>query len=193
MTTAGLDNPHYQRLSWLLLAGVMAGAAWSALAGRWFDVAVLVGFGSLGGLFIYLQDELPRLFTLLFLVAGLVNAAGYALQLWQSPVWFDETVHFYTSFAVMAGLGWLALARTRLFGRSVPFLLAVTGLGLLLGILWEVFEWVVGIIGARGDTIVDLVMDTLGAVAAGLFCAWAAGASRLSPSPHSSKDGASYG
>ena len=55
------------------------------------------------------------------------------------------------------------------------FVLAVSAIGLVLGIAWEIFEWAVGIINGWADTLVDIVMDVLGAVAAGLFCVWAAG------------------
>lgn len=187
MNTARLDAPLYRHLSWLLLAGVVAGIAWSALVGHWFDAAVLGGFAALAGLFLRWQDELPRLIALLFLIAGLANAVGYAFDLWHTPRWFDEVVHFYTSFAVMAGLGWIALARTRLFGRSLQFVLGVAGFGVVLGILWEVFEYAIGIIGTRRDTFADLLMDMLGAIAAGLFCAWAAGEAGPLPAGHPSE------
>lgn len=188
-----VDSARYRQLSWLLLAGVVMGVLWSALSDRWLDAAVLAGFAALGGGFMRLQDELPRLFTLLFLIAGLINVAGYAFDLWHSPVWFDEVVHSYTSFAVMAAIGWLAIARTRLFGGSLSFVAAVTGVGIILGLLWEVFEWAIGIIGTRLDTISDLALDSLGAVAAGLFCAWAAGQARASPKPRIREKGTSYG
>lgn len=192
MTTIPLGSRSYRHLSWLLLAGVVAGAGWSALAGRGYDAAALGGLAILGGLFMR-QHELPGLFTLLFLIAGLVNAAGYAFDLWRDPAWFDEAVHFYTSFAVIAGLGWLALARTQLFGRTPIFVAAVASSGLVLGFLWELFEWSIGIIGTRRDTIIDLLMDALGAIAAGLFCAWAAGKARPIPKTYASEEGATYG
>ena len=41
--------------------------------------------------------------------------------------------------------------------------------GLILGLVWEGFEWVIGIIGNQRDTVVDLAMDCLGAVMAGVL------------------------
>jgi uncharacterized membrane protein YjdF len=54
--------------------------------------------------------------------------------------------------------------------------LAVGAVGLTMGALWEVAEWaydqIVGpnVILGKTDTIVDLVMDTLGALTAGYVC-----------------------
>lgn len=49
------------------------------------------------------------------------------------------------------------------------FLLGLLIIGLVLGFVWEGFEWVIGIIGDRHDTIVDLAMDGLGAILAALL------------------------
>jgi hypothetical protein len=78
---------------------------------------------------------------------------------------FDEAVHLYTSFAVVAGIGRLAVGRRLLQGQlSRWWALLVVGIG--LGLAWEVFEWAIGIIGSRRDTIIDLLMDTAGAAVA---------------------------
>jgi hypothetical protein len=91
-----------------------------------------------------------------------VNAAGYLLTLWHDKTIFDEAVHLYTSFAVVAGIGRLAVGKRLLQGQlSRWWALLVVGIG--LGLAWEVFEWAIGIIGSRRDTIIDLLMDTAGA------------------------------
>ena len=41
---------------------------------------------------------------------------------------------------------------------------------LAMGLLWEGFEWVIGIIGSPRDTAVDLAMDVLGGLLAAAFC-----------------------
>ena len=104
----------------------------------------------------------------LLVVAALLNAAGYALNLWREATIFDEVVHFFTTFVVTAAIGRLVVAT-----RSVPNL---TRLGVLmiasalfLGIAWEGFEWLIGIIGATRDTVMDLIMDMVGAVFAALL------------------------
>lgn len=115
--------------------------------------------------------------ALAFLVAAAaaVNAAGYVLGLWHDETIFDEVVHFFTSFALMAALG-TALIRRGLAGAFTNRMFLTFGaLGLLLGLLWEAVEWAIGIIGGRTDTLLDLAMDLAGAVAA------AALVSRLTP------------
>lgn len=171
-----LDHQGYSTASRAILAIVAGAAAYFMLAGSWYDGAALAALAALGGAFIAVGNRLPPLFTLLFLLAGVANVAGYAFDLWKMPVWFDEAVHAGTSFTGMAAAGWLILARTRLSGpgRSGRLILAVAGLGLFLGIAWELFEWLIGIIDGPADTIVDLLMDLIGATLAGLFCAWAA-------------------
>ncbi len=178
--TTLLNARAYRTASIVLLLAVTAVVIYSAAVGRWWDALTLGVFVVVGAVFIAVNRWLPSLFGLLFVLAGLINAAGYAFDWWHTPLWFDEAVHAFTSFAVMAAIGWLLLARSGLnaAGRTLWFTLAVTGIGIVLGILWEVFEWAIGIIGTPRDTAIDLIMDTIGALAAGLFCAWAGARSR---------------
>ena len=172
---AVLDHRHYRTAAEILVAILVGAAVYFAMRQEWYDAASISVLALLGAGFLAFRDRLPSLFSLLFLIAGGVNAAGYVFNLWHQPTIFDEAVHAATSFTVMAAAGWLMLGRTRLTatGERGRFVLAVTGLGLLLGLGWELFEWIIGIIGSRHDTIVDLAMDGIGAVAAALFCAWA--------------------
>ena len=104
--------------------------------------------------------------AVLLVIAALVNAAGYLLDLWREETAFDEAVHFFTSFVVTLA-GGLALLRVRRLAHSrLQLLFAVVGLGLALGLAWEAFEWLIGIVGSPRDTRVDLLMDAGGAAAA---------------------------
>ena len=171
-----LDRPSFRLIAQLALLLAAAGALYSLFRNDWFDAAALGAVALLGTIFIASRDRLPTLFTLLFVTAGLVNALGYVLTLWHEATPFDEIVHAFTSFTVCAAAGWLLLGRTRLVSgeENVRLILAVAAIGLVLGLLWEAFEWMIGIIGGPRDTIMDLVMDLIGAIAAALFCAWAA-------------------
>lgn len=171
-----LDRPSFR---WISQAGLLlatAGAIYLGFQNRWFDAAGLAAVALLGTIFIAARDRLPTLFTLLFVTVGLINALGYVLTLWHEATAFDEIVHAFTSFTVCAASGWLLLSRTRLVSgdENVRLILAIAAIGLVLGLLWEGFEWIIGIIGGPRDTIMDLAMDMIGALAAGLFCAWAA-------------------
>lgn len=177
MSGSRLDYRGFAVASWLILALVAAAALLLAWLGRWFDTLAMGALVALGVVFLLNGRRLPGVFSLLFVVAALVNTAGYAFDVWHDPIWFDEVVHAYTSFAGMAAIGWLIVRGSVLDGKSSAWrlIVSVTAIGLAIGVLWEIFEWAIGIIGTRLDTRRDLVMDTLGAIAAGLWCAWVAG------------------
>jgi len=123
---------------------------------------------------------------LLLIVAATVNAAGYILGLWHERTLFDEIVHAFTTFAGMTALIWMATRDGRVLnGASALSVIAFALLaGFILGLVWEGFEWLIGIIGNQRDTLVDLAMDSLGAVAAGvLFTAYRARRPNLRPAP----------
>ena len=172
-----LDHRYYRTAAKALVLLLLGVAIYFVFVQRWYDAAAAGSLGLLGAAFLGARDRLPSLFNFLFLVAAAVNAAGYVFSLWKHPVWFDEAVHAGTSFTIMAAIAWLLLGRSQLSasGHTGRFIAAVVAIGIGLGIAWEVFEWVIGIIDGKRDTIVDLVMDTIGAVLAALFCAWAVG------------------
>jgi len=131
----------------------------------------LLGLAVLCGVAIHFQRALPSSIMLLLIVAATVNAAGYILGLWHERTMFDEIVHAFTTFAGMTALIWMATREGRLLHVASALSVVASALlaGLMLGLVWEGFEWVIGIIGEQRDTLVDLAMDSLGAVAAGLL------------------------
>lgn len=183
-TTSFLDHPVFHWLQLVLMAAAAAWAGWESLDGRFLEALAMAAVVGLGGVLLAAPDRFAALFRLALLAAAMVNAAGYLLQLWEPKGPFDELVHAFTSLAGCAGITWLLLGRTDLVsGRAQFRLVAVTvAIGIVVGIAWEVFEWAVGIIGERLDTISDLAMDAIGALGAGLFCAWIAGRRRRSRS-----------
>ena len=110
----------------------------------------------------------------LLAVAVAVNIAGYVFGLYNRFQWFDEALHFYTSFALT-----LALA-LRLYGRGLADIhehglvlaLTVASVGIAVGAIWEIGEWgydqfvPANAILGKTDTIVDLILDTAGAALA---------------------------
>lgn len=112
----------------------------------------------------------------LLAVAAFVNVAGYLWNLYDRFGWFDEVVHAYTTFALTLPLA-LLLYNAVLTGaqtHTILFVLAVASLGVGIGVLWEIAEWAYdqmvpenAILG-KLDTIIDLIMDILGGVAAGV-------------------------
>jgi hypothetical protein len=112
----------------------------------------------------------------LLVIAALVNAAGYLWDLYDRFGWFDEAVHAYTTFALTLPLA-LLLYNVVLTGaqtHTILFVLTVASLGVAIGVLWEIAEWAYdqmvpenAILG-KLDTIIDLIMDILGGVVAGI-------------------------
>ena len=122
----------------------------------------------------------------LLTILGLVNVAGYVLDLYARFWWFDRILHACTILAVTL---WLALFMCNRVlrggrGRDVLVVLMIASVGLAIGALWEVAEWAFDriapgdVIKGKHDTIIDTVMDTAGAVLAGL-----ASLTFLKPSP----------
>ncbi len=113
-----------------------------------------------------------------FLVIAIAaNIAGYAFDLYRQFWWFDEVIHAYTSMAITLALA-LFLAGSVLVGardHRLLLILVIASLGIAVGALWEVGEWaydqvIAGdVIKGKRDTIIDLIVDSLGAVVAGLL------------------------
>jgi VanZ family protein len=110
-------------------------------------------------------------------VAVVVNILGYVLNWYQQFAWFDEALHAFTIFTMAL------LLVTYLYGvvltgartQALLFVLMVICLGLAIGGLWEVAEWLYdrfahgNAIKGKADTIIDLIMDTFGGIVAGLL------------------------
>ncbi len=124
--------------------------------------------------------RLPALIPLMLAIAALLNAVGYVWDLWQRIAVYDDVVHGFTIFALTLPLGLLASgARYTLErGRHLEYALVVTSFGIAIGALWEVAEWAFDLVHPRNviqgktDTIIDLLMDTTGALLAAGVSWW---------------------
>lgn len=112
----------------------------------------------------------PGLADLLVSLPFAVDVAGNALDLYDTVAWFDDACHF-GNWALL--LGALAVS----LPRSLPALAQlglVTGLGSATALGWELAEYVTFIRHgteldtAYTDTLGDMALGTLGALAAGL-------------------------
>jgi len=166
-----IDHSLWRSASWLVVAGLAVAGPYAVFAGDAVEGASLLGVALLGGLALHFQHALPSTIMLLLIGAAAVNAAGYVLGLWHDRTLFDEAVHAFTTFAGMLALLWVAAGRTHLLNGMSALGIVASALfaGLVLGLVWEGFEWIIGIIGNRRDTLIDLAMDSIGAVAAGIL------------------------
>lgn len=98
------------------------------------------------------------------------NLAANALSLYWIYPWLDNGMHFLGGMWVGLASVWFMylsgyMRRPRLTGRIV--LAVALGGGLFLGVLWELFEYGLGVAALFpeeyfSDTVLDLFMDTLG-------------------------------
>lgn len=147
----------------LLASGAIVLGASAALQGDWTRVAAWLACAAVGGAAVLFRRTLPPFFGVLLTVAAMVNSAGYVFNLWHERTMFDEVVHGFAFFAGMSAAGWFVLQQrpgmTGLFWKAA---LAA----LVAGLAWEAFEWMIGIMGDTRDTLIDLLMDMIGALSA---------------------------
>lgn len=113
-------------------------------------------------------------------IAIAANAAGYFLNLFSQIAWYDDVIHGYTTFAVtlVVALYLYGSVLTGVANHRLLLVLTITSIGLGIGGLWEIAEWTYDQFFAQGnaiqgkmDTIIDLIVDTGGALVAGILAA----------------------
>ena len=103
---------------------------------------------------------------------GVANAAGYLLDLYARFWWFDRILHACTISAITFWLALFVCRRALRGGHGVLSALMIASVGVAIGALWEVAEWGFDriapgdVIKGKFDTIIDIVMDTFGALGA---------------------------
>jgi hypothetical protein len=121
------------------------------------------------------EDLLVRLlFLIIWLLAGLHIAAEYYYLYW-TYWWFDVLTHFIGGLWLGIASIWLyyfsGYVRTMRPSLRQAFATALMA-GLVVGIAWEVYEYVVWQLSGEGlpgnyvsDTLSDIMMDSIGAAA----------------------------
>ncbi len=131
-------------------------AAWAGIAvlavtivvvlfqGDFLPAAALTGFLVIAFLFVKFDRRLPRLFDLLCVLAAIINAGGWAWDLYNKPGLYDEVAHFFTMFALTLAVGYLLFDRLirSFYDHRLLFVITIAALGIAIGGLWEVTEWV---------------------------------------------------
>lgn len=122
--------------------------------------------------FLMMQDRKPSLVSVMVVTAAVINAFGWAWNLFHQFVWYDELVHSFTGFAGMTALNYIAWSCGSFpQAGTTAFIVKAVVWGLGLGIPWEVIEFFVLNISWL-DTLIDLVLDTVGAAIGGWFASW---------------------
>ena len=132
--------------------------------------------------------NLPRIYDLGLIVAFALTQGGEAANLYDSVPYYDRGVHFVVPM-LASQVFYLSLARLEVLpdprqrtlrNHEIGMFIVCAALGLSVGALWEIFEWisdaVFGTDLSQGnvDTVGDLVADSLGSLAGGaLMVLWA--------------------
>jgi hypothetical protein len=181
-----LDSDIYRWAAWAGVALLAAGVLYVFFAGTWSQL--LQGALFLAGvlLLIIFNDRLPSLLVMLFVLAAMVNAAGWVWNEYKTPG-YDEFAHLFTTFAVTLALGFLAYWRVQHHFRRHPvhFVLVISSFGISLGALWEVFEWT--LIGELRDPVGDIIVDSIGAILAGIAAPWLIDEKRTAAAQHENR------
>jgi len=171
----------YRIIAWIGQALLTIFVIAAAVQGKWSNALGLALFLVISFVFVIRDDKLPTLFDFLFVLAALLNATGWVWNLFGMPGPYDEIVHAYTTSAITLALSFLVYgSMLNIFrNHTLLYLVTITSFGIAIGALWEVTEWSAGkilstqVIESLDDTIIDLVMDTLGAGLAALISLWA--------------------
>jgi hypothetical protein len=170
----------YRAVAWVGQALLAAAIIIVGIKGQWLPAACLAGFLGASLLFMRFEHKLPTLFDMLFVIAALINAGGWAWDLYNKPGPYDEIAHFYTMFAITLAAGFLLYAELMesFSGHPVLLVIIIASLGIALGALWEVTEWLADfftpkqIVSGLTDTITDIMLDSGGAILASLLNLW---------------------
>ncbi|SDB68206.1 hypothetical protein [Belnapia rosea] len=174
--------------AWLCLLALAATAAWFwSIDRRGAAAGTLAALAGCLGLILPPRERmpvlparlraLPRRLDATPVLATLLVSPGFGLNWFYGANAYDEVVHLVNG--ALAGAVFIALFEWPQPRRgALHCLLAGAGFGLVLGVGWEVFEALTGLIGDWTDTWTDVVLTTTGAALA----AWLLGP-RLAPSP----------
>lgn len=171
------DWKGYRTLAWVLQGLLAIAIVVVLIQGKWLPAAALAGFLVIAFLFVKLEQELPTIFDLIFMLAALINAGGWAWDLYNKPGLYDEIAHFFTSFAITLAFGFLLYRELMesFYNHRVMFVLTIASLGIAIGTLWEIIEWLADFVIAKQivsglfDTVTDLILDSAGALLAALL------------------------
>ena len=114
-------------------------------------------------------------------VAAALAVGGSLLNLYGRIAFYDEVTHAYNFFALtlLVAVYAYGVVLTGAREHAVLVVLVIAAIGLALGAVWEIAEWSYDhfiakpeVILPKTDTIVDMILDTAGALVAGTVRVW---------------------
>jgi hypothetical protein len=167
----------FQIAAWVGIAMLGAAMLVVALRGEWLRVATLAAFMVISIVFVVREHKMPHLFDTIFVIAALINAGGWTWNLYNQPGPYDEIAHFFTMFAIALAAGFLLYDELMagFYDHRVMFVVTITCMGIAIGALWEVVEWLADyvtpmqIVSGQVDTMTDILLDAAGSLSAALL------------------------
>ncbi|MCW8085119.1 hypothetical protein [Sabulicella glaciei] len=171
------DLSRHSPLAWVAMLALLAMAAWFWSLGKGSATygTLLAGLGCLGlilpprermAVLPQRVRRLPRLYDVAPVLGTVLTSPGYGLGWFYGANPFDEFVHLANGALAGAVFAGLVLADGAPRSRARMTMLCCV-FGFALGVAWEVFEWLVDIIGDWTDTWTDVVLTAGGAALAG--------------------------
>ncbi|WP_207541054.1 DUF2238 domain-containing protein [Sabulicella rubraurantiaca] len=173
------DLSRHSPAAWVAMLALLLMAAWfwSLNKGSATYGTLLGGLGCLG-LILPPRERmpvlperlrrLPRIYDAAPVLGTVLTSPGYGLSWFHGANPFDEFVHLANG--ALAGAVFAGLVLVDRVPRPRARMMVLCCLfGLTLGTAWEVFEWIVGIVGDWTDTWTDVVLTAGGATAAGML------------------------
>lgn len=165
-----------------IISGIILGVLllFAIVVGDWIHAPFIAPLFAIVLFFSYSKKSLPKEFYILFPLIAFLATLGskHTLDYYRVLEWYDSLVHFITTFVFTYFFAFLTdLVTTKTKKEPLFFAVAIVGLGIALGIFWEIFEWgfdqIIGLERYReegiGDLMTDLITDTIGAVLAGIL------------------------
>lgn len=172
MTTPRASTDWHRLLSWamrLLLVGFLVERL---VVGDLVAAGTLTVFLVLSFAHLLRADHLPTPFDTLVATAALLNAFGFAFDLYRAIPHYDDVAHAVTVFAVTLAFFYLVYREPFGRDRAAVTAVAVFTFGVTIGALWEILEWTAevtfdhNIVFGEDDTATDLIANAVGALAA---------------------------
>jgi hypothetical protein len=135
---------------------------WLLVQGKATAAAIIVVFFVLSFASRLHKEPGPHLFDIVFALAALLDALGFIFGFLDRGVPYDRPIHAFTTFSV--SLAFFLFYRDAMPGQgALAWATSVFTLGVTVGALWEIFEWLYITEYTMVDTIGDLIADSIGA------------------------------
>jgi len=113
------------------------------------------------------RNTLPYIALGLIIILGALHFIAEAFYLYWTIWWFDNIMHLLAGFAGGFIIVWLLFSSLKYRLSNFKSVLLIIASVLLIGVAWEIFEYVNGIAQSSEDyvldTSLDLFFDVLGA------------------------------